>query len=155
MSEFDSATLPSEPELDRRVTIRTGQERYRSDVVVRGHRFVVDEPPEIGGGDTGPTPFDLLCAGLGACVTITLRMYADRKQWPLEEVVARVAHRRKRADFENEREGDVFNVQLDLRGALDDTMRQRLLEIAGRCPAHRMLVAGAAVEVRLAEHLLR
>jgi uncharacterized OsmC-like protein len=136
-----------ETDLDRRLEVRTGRDRYRSDVAVRGHLMVVDEPETLGGSDMGPTPYELICAALGTCTTITLRMYADRKAWPLEEVIATVTYHRSRSDPESGGEAeDVFRVELDFRGALDEPQRRRLFEIATRCPVHRTLVAGARIE---------
>lgn len=141
--------VPAEPDLSRSVSVRIGRHRYRTDVMVRGHPIVVDEPVQLGGGDMGPTPFDLLCAALGSCMTITLRMYADRKGWPLEEVFARVEHRRLPAatGAQGERR-DSFSVELEFRGELDVAQRSRLLEIAYRCPVHRALVHGAEIATR-------
>ena len=131
----------TEPELERRVLVRTGRERFRTEVVIREHGLSADEPPALGGADTGPTPYDLLCAALGSCTTITLRMYADRKQWPLEEIVARVDHRREGESM------DEFTVGLELVGTLDEDQRARLLEIASRCPVHRTMLRGSAIRV--------
>jgi len=135
----------AEPELDRVVYVRTGRDRFRTDIGVRGHPLVVDEPVALGGGDLGPTPYDLLCAALGACITITVRMYADRKAWPLEEITASVSHRRE-AGGEHDTSVDWFRVEIGLRGALEAEQRARLLEIASRCPVHRTLAAGSRIE---------
>jgi uncharacterized OsmC-like protein len=139
----DTTPNLSEPDLDRRVEVRTGREPFHTAVLVRGHSIVVDEPERLGGRDAGPTPFDLLCAALGSCTTITLRMYADRKKWPLEEIVAHVEHRRVGTDGGAPR--DTFYVELQLLGALETDQRERLREIADRCPVHRLLVAGAEI----------
>jgi putative redox protein len=142
----NGALAKTEPELGRSVSVRTGRERFRTDVMVRGHPIVVDEPELLDGTNQGPTPFDLLCAALGACMTITLRMYADRKGWPLEEVMARVEHRRVPKLPEGEGKlTDSFSVELRFSGSLDADQRARLLEIAYRCPVHRMITAGAEI----------
>ena len=104
-------------------------------------RFVADEPANLGGLDLGPTPHDLVCAGLAACTTQTLRLYAKRKEWPLGPVTVRVTHRR---DI-NARPVDIFDRVLTLGGSLDEEQRQRLLEIAEKCPVHKLLVGGASV----------
>jgi putative redox protein len=104
-------------------------------------RFVADEPVEIGGLDLGPTPHDLVCAGLAACTAQTLRLYARRKDWPLGPVKIRVTHRR---DI-NARPVDIFDRVLTLGGDLDDEQRQRLMEIAELCPVHKLLTNGASV----------
>jgi uncharacterized OsmC-like protein len=144
---------PDEASLERHVSARTGIERYRTEIAVREHGFEVDEPPRLGGGDVGPTPFDLLCAALGSCTTITLRMYADRKEWPLTEIVARVQHRRVRRSG-GEAEGtteDRFEMEVELHGSLDAAQRERLGEIAARCPVHQILARGAQIETRVVE----
>ena len=128
---------------DDPVTVRT-QEGYRTDIAASGHHLVADEPKSVGGTDQGPTPYDLLAAALGSCSTITLRMYADRKDWPLDEAIVRLEHRKVHAeDCErcetDEGKVDRFKREIELRGDLDDGQRQRLLEIADRCPVHRTL----------------
>ena len=115
---------------------------------VGGAQFLADEPEEAGGLGSGPTPYDLLSAGLGACTAMTLRMYADRKGWPLERTRVTVGH--ARAADRTPR--DVFSRQVAMTGALDPNQRARLMEIAGRCPVHRTLTEGAAIETTDAEH---
>jgi len=104
-------------------------------------RFVADEPANLGGLDLGPTPHDLVCAGLAACTTQTVRLYAKRKEWPLGPVKVQVTHRRNL----NAQPIDIFDRVLTLGGPLDEAQRQRLLEIAELCPVHKLLVGGAAV----------
>lgn len=145
-TSIDPATPPSEPDPGL-VTVRTGESAFRTAVEVRGHELVADEPEAAGGEDAGPTPYDLVCAALGSCTTITVRMYANRKDWPLRSVSARVGHARVPSG-EGERARDRFLVELMLEGDLSDAQRARLLEIGGRCPVHRTLAAGSVVEVR-------
>jgi putative redox protein len=104
-------------------------------------RFVADEPVEIGGLDLGPTPHDLVCAGLAACTTQTLRLYAKRKEWVLRAVTVKVTHRRDLGS----KPIDIFDRVITLGGDLDETQRARLLEIADLCPVHKLLTGGAAV----------
>jgi len=108
-------------------------------------RFVADEPVELGGMDLGPTPHDLVCAGLAACTAQTLRLYAQRKGWPLGAVEVRATHRR---DISRQ-PVDIFDRTITLGGNLDDEQRQRLLEIAEKCPVHLMLAHGASVVTTL------
>jgi putative redox protein len=104
-------------------------------------RFVADEPVALGGLDLGPTPHELVSAGLAACTTQTLRLYAKRKGWPLGKVEVSVSHRR---DI-SAKPVDIFDRVITLGGPLDDEQRQRLLEIAELCPVHKLLTAGASV----------
>ena len=142
-----------------RVVTRTGR-RVRTEVQARGHTFVADEPIKAGGDDEGPTPYDLLNAALGACTGMTLRMYADRKQWPLEEVVVHLRHSKihvadSEADASDDRKPaakiDQIEREIEVLGELDDTQRARLLEIANRCPVHRTLEGDIHVVSKLRE----
>ncbi len=112
-------------------------------------RFVADEPVALGGLDLGPTPHDLVSAGLAACTTQTLRLYAKRKGWPLGPVEVRVIHRRDITLTPI----DIFDRVITLRGPLDEEQRQRLLEIAEACPVHKLLTRGATVATVLSEGL--
>ncbi|HEU4629383.1 MAG TPA: bifunctional alpha/beta hydrolase/OsmC family protein [Gemmatimonadaceae bacterium] len=143
---------PTDP---TRVTTRTGAEGFRTEIGVRGHTVVADEPAALGGEDAGPTPYDLLVGALGACTSMTLQMYARRKRWPLEEAVVHLRHSRVYAeDQENCPDRPVrldrVERELELVGPLTAEQRQRLLEIADRCPVHRTVEAGIHVETRLA-----
>lgn len=129
----------------------TGQNRarteqgLRTEIVANGFPMIADEPVEYGGTDTGPKPHDLISAGLASCVTMTLRLYADRKDWPLQAATAEVDHREVEDD-----EGEPFDrfvCRVDLEGDLDDGQRERLLEIAARCPVHRTLKRRTEVEM--------
>ena len=112
-------------------------------------RFVADEPVALGGLDLGPTPHDLVSAGLAACTAQTLRLYAKRKDWPLGQVEVQVSHRR---DI-SLKPVDIFDRVITVGGPLDDEQRQRLLEIAELCPVHKMLTAGATVSTALGQAL--
>ena len=154
---IEAAEEPETPDALRagdRVAVRTGTERFRTEVLARGHSLVADEPESVGGQNLGPTPYDLLAAALGACTTMTLRMYADRKDWPLEEAVVRLRHSKIHAEDEERCEDgearvDKLDRSLELVGRLDDDQRARLLEIADRCPVHQTLSAGVRIETEL------
>lgn len=138
------------------VVVRTGREHYYTEVVASGHRLTVDEPESVGGTDRGGTPYDLLLGALGSCTSITLRMYADRKSWPLEEIVVRLSHAKIHASHcetceTTEGKVDRIEREIELTGDLSDEQRARLLEIADRCPVHRTLHSEIVVETRLYE----
>ena len=106
---------------------------------VGGHALRADEPAGLGGADTGPTPDEFVLAALAACTSITVRMYAARKQWPLEGIDVSV-------DFAvRERDRVELARRVVLHGPLDDTQRARLLQIAGACPVHRLLTGEVAI----------
>lgn len=137
-------TLEAKDPEDNRLTVRTGRDHYRTEILANGHTLIADEPVSVGGTNAGPTPYDLLLAGLGACTAITLRMYADRKEWPLESVTVRLRHRKVHArdcDCETDHQGrlDLIERALTFEGPLDAEQQARLLEIADRCPVHRTL----------------
>lgn len=154
---LDRAELPTpipSVVIDKRVTARTGVEGFRTDLFANGFPLVADEPLEYGGSNEGPGPYEYLLAALGACTGMTVSMYARGKQWPLEEVVVRLSHQKVHAEDckecdDSDRRLDLFERELELRGGLDETQRQRLLEIAERCPVHRTLTAGVRVTTTL------
>jgi uncharacterized OsmC-like protein len=128
------------------VVVVTGSEAhpFGQRIVAGGHQLVADEPAAIGGADSGPTPYDLLLAGLGACTAITVRMYADRKGWPLRQMTVRLRHSRIHAvdclDCETKSgQLDQIERELHFEGDLTDDQRARLMSIAERCPVHRTL----------------
>ncbi len=125
-----------------------------SEVTVDGHALVADEPPDVGGTGAGPNPYDYLLTALGSCTAITVRMYADRKGWPLESVTVRLGHQRIHAKDCEECETesgrlDHIELELDLEGPLDDEQRQRLREMADRCPVHRTLDSEVLIQTRI------
>ena len=139
---------------DHRVTVHTPAGGFRTGIAIRQHTLVADEPEEVGGTDQGPTPYDLLGAALGTCTAMTLRMYADRKGWPLRGVTVHVEHDRLHAQdcasCETE-EGKIDRLRrtLTLDGPLDEEQRARLVEIADRCPVHRTLEGEIVIETEL------
>jgi uncharacterized OsmC-like protein/fermentation-respiration switch protein FrsA (DUF1100 family) len=133
----------AEPVAGVRVS-EAGPGRFAQDIHAGRHRLRADEPESAGGDDTGPSPYDLLSAALGACTAMTIRMYAERKQLPLEHVTVELAHGKVHAaDCEEceTREGRIDRIErtITLEGALDEAQRAKLLEIADKCPVHRTL----------------
>lgn len=136
------------------VIVRTGKSGFRTEVKAGEHALLADEPEKYGGKDTGPNPYDYLVTALGACTSMTLRMYADHKKWPLDSITVRLNHSKIHAadcgDCES-KEGkiDVIEREIDVEGELDDQQRQRLLEIADKCPVHRTLHGEVKVRSKL------
>lgn len=129
---------------DQPVVVTIGREHFETHVRADRHEITADEPAAAGGTDLGASPYQLLLGALGACKAITLRMYADRKDWSLDQVVIALRHERRHAeDCEHcESESamiDHIDVELQLIGDLTLTQRERLAEIADRCPVHRTL----------------
>ena len=137
-----------------RVVTRTGQ-NFTTEIMVQQHGLIADEPKSVGGHDEGPTPYDLVAAGLGACTGMTLRMYADQKDWPLESVRVHLQHEKVHAqdceDCEDPQQKiDQIERIIELSGNLDEKQRARLMEIADKCPVHRTLERSSEVTTRLA-----
>jgi uncharacterized OsmC-like protein len=140
--------------MPRDVLVRTGPSRFQQDISVGPHRLKSDEPSEYGGNDAGATPYELLLAALGACTSMTVRMYAERKQWPLDAVQVSLSHDRVHAEDCAEcetKEGlvDRIAMTISFTGHLSSEQRKRLLEIAGRCPVHRTLDSRIQINTRL------
>jgi putative redox protein len=125
-----------------------GQGRYQQEVIAGEHRLLADEPPSLGGSDAGPAPFDFLMAALGACTSITLRMYAERKGLALAGVSVQISHDRVAVDGASR---ERLQRRITLDGDLSPAERQRLLEIANKCPVHRALGQPLLIESSLAE----
>jgi putative redox protein len=131
----------------------SGAGAYTQQITAGHHQLVADEPRPIG-DDAGPTPYDLMLAALGACTSMTVRMYANRQGWPLERVRVTLRHSRIHAEDCAECETtkgwiDHIDRDLELTGDLDDTQRQRLLHIAGRCPVHQTLTSEVDIATSL------
>ena len=136
------------------VLVKVGPDALLADVQAGRHTFVLDEPEGVGGQDRGPTPYDLLLAALGACTAITLRLYADQKNWPLQEIEVRLRHQRvHRTDCERcEQEGQMLEeVEKELRliGPLTQEQRQRLEIVSQKCPVQKTLMNGLRIRSEL------
>ncbi|HEY3792231.1 MAG TPA: bifunctional alpha/beta hydrolase/OsmC family protein [Bradyrhizobium sp.] len=141
----------------RQVVVReTRDSKYQNDVIVGPHHLFADEPAAVGGADTGPGPYDYVLAGLGACTSITMRMYADRKSLPLDRVTITLSHSKIHAEDCAECETkvgmlDQFDRVIAMEGALDADQRKRLMEIADKCPVHRTLESEIHIVTRAAD----
>src|SRR5580700_10072215 len=136
------------------VVVRGSAAGFAQEIHAGRHRIVADEPVSAGGTDTGPSPYDLLLAALGACTSMTVGMYARRKSWPLEEVTVHLRHSKIHATDCAEcetKEGMLDRIERDLHftGPLTDEQRSRLLEIANKCPVHRTLTSEIDIETRI------
>ncbi len=133
----------------------SGSGHYANTVRAGRHVLAADEPASLGGGDTGPGPYDYLLAALGGCTSITLRMYADRKQIPLTGIAVRLSHKKVHAadcaDCES-KVGQITEIEREIRleGDLSDAQRKLLMEIADKCPVHRTLTSEIRIRTRAA-----
>jgi uncharacterized OsmC-like protein/fermentation-respiration switch protein FrsA (DUF1100 family) len=144
-------------EAPRRVVVReTRASKFQQTVTIGPHRMLADEPVAAGGEDSGPGPYDFLLAGLGACTSMTMRLYADRKTLPMERVTVTLKHSKIHAQDCAEcetREGMLDQIErvIGIEGALDADQRKRLMEIADKCPVHRTLTSAIRIVTKAAE----
>lgn len=137
------------------VVAEAGLGKFVQQIDSSGHSLVADEPFSVGGSNTGPTPYDLLVSGLGACTSMTIRMYANRKKWRLENVAVKLRHKKIHADDCEQCETssgkiDTIEREIELKGELSDEQRARLLEIADLCPVHKTLHSEVVIKSVLA-----
>ncbi|EKF40654.1 putative OsmC family protein [Nitratireductor indicus C115] len=155
--------VPDEPQgseaMEHVRVMETGEGRFQNAVQAGRHRLFADEPGSVGGLDTGPSPYDFLSIALGACTAMTLRMYADRKGLALGRISVDVSHAKVHMedciDCSDELKGkgriDRFSRVISVEGEISDEIRDKLLEIAGKCPVHRTLERSSQVQTRIAE----
>jgi uncharacterized OsmC-like protein/alpha/beta superfamily hydrolase len=151
--EFPGKTEQLDP-AEGHVLTRTGKVGFQTEINANGHHLVADEPIGVGGANTGPTPYDLLLAGLGACTGMTLRVYADRKGIPLEAVTVRLKHEKIHVKdcldcVDQDRQIDSIEREIELHGDLEQVLREKLLAIAGRCPVHKTLESATRIASKL------
>jgi putative redox protein len=125
-------------------------EGFTTTITAGDHEWLADEPVEVGGANLGPNPYELVLAGLGACTVITLQMYARRKKWPLDGAQVSLVHSRTHAEDCDTCETETGMVDrivrtITLEGALDAEQREKLMDIADRCPVHRMLTSEISI----------
>ena len=151
-----SAPVAATSEGSRNVVVReTRASKFQQTVTSGPHQMLADEPVTVGGADTGPGPYDLLLSALGACTSMTMRMYADRKSLPLDRITVTLKHNKIHAEDCAEcetREGliDQIDRVIAIEGALDADQRQRLMEIADKCPVHRTLKSEVRIVTKAA-----
>lgn len=141
---------------DKGVTAHLGENGFTTTIHNGRHRLLADEPESIGGEDLGPSPYEFLSAGLGACTAMTLQMYARRKKWDLKEVIVEVDHFKGHADDCSDCEDgqskiDHLHKTIKLIGELDDDQKKRLLEIAEKCPVNKTLKGVKHIQSTLKE----
>ena len=123
----------------REVIVKSGSGTLSQNIQVGPHHLLADEPTELGGEDQGPAPHEWLLAGLGACTSMTLKLYAERKKWPLTSVEVRLTGQKQDKGYQIQR-------VISLHGPLDEDQRARLLDIANKCPVHRTLSGDIQIE---------
>jgi putative redox protein len=127
------------------VTATIGKDRFRTEITTGRKSIIADEPDELGGTDLGPAPGEFLMISLASCTAITLRMYADRKNWPVEKITVEV-------NFEKVDNKTIFSREILLQGQLDDEQRNRLVQIANACPVHKTLTNPIEIKTTLSEN---
>lgn len=125
-----------------RVTVQAGQTPWQVNVQARHHHWQIDEPTDLGGSDLAPTPDETLLAALGGCTTITLQMYAARKNWELTSVQVTL-------ELEKLSSGNRIHRQIVVNGQLDDAKKERLLAIANACPVHKLLTQKLEIDTQI------
>ena len=138
------------------IVVRGGADSFKQEIIAGKHRLVADEPVSAGGGDAGPDPYEYLLASLGVCTSMTVGLYARRKQFPLENIKVSLWHLRIHATDCEEcetREGmvDRIDVEVELTGALSAEQHAKLMDIAAKCPVHRTLTSEINIRLRSAE----
>jgi putative redox protein len=124
------------------VSATIGKEHYRTELFIAGHTVIADEPEDLGGTNLGPSPGQFLMLSLASCTAITLRMYADRKNWDVTKIMVEVSSEKVESKT-------LFKREISFEGAIDDEQRKRLLQIANSCPVHKTLTNPIEVQTKL------
>ena len=127
------------------VHIHLGSENYKTVMTAGNHELISDEPEKVGGKDLGPDPYDYLLMSLGSCSVITMRMYAERKEWPVEDIYIEIRHFKDHAEDCEDCDDpkariDKIEKEIIIKGDLSNDQIERLLEISKKCPVHRTLL---------------
>lgn len=120
-------------------------ENYRTEITAKHHLLIADEPEHLGGGNVGMTPIDLLASALIACTNITLRMYANRKTWSVNQITTTI-------EVSQEDDKTIFIRVIDIDGQIDDSQKARMLLIANKCPVHKILSSASTINTTLNNH---
>ncbi|HYG02780.1 MAG TPA: OsmC family protein [Chryseosolibacter sp.] len=132
----------SNPEQQKWVSARIGRDRYKTEITLDSHTLIGDEPTSVGGTDLGPSPGDFLRMSLASCTAITLRMYADRKDFDVNGIEVKV--------FSDESDGvNFFRTVVNITGKLDEAQQNRMYQIAKKCPIHKILTSPAEIMTEL------
>ena len=137
----------------RNVRVDEGQIRFVQNIKIGPHSLQGDESVDVGGSDAGASPHELLLAALGTCASITVRMYAERKQWPLDGVRVELSFAQTHSSATgsgDRRDADEIRMDISFWGYLSDDQRERLLQIAEKCPVHRILTSSIPIRAKLA-----
>lgn len=131
--------------MEVKVTATLGNTLYQTEVKAGKHSIISDEPTDLGGGDTGLNPFELLASALATCTAATLRMYLNMKKWEVDEIVVQV-------EMEDDKPNQVANFKREIQfvgGTLDEAQKKRLLTIAEKCPVHRIITGNVNIETSI------
>ena len=143
-----------ELETDHEVMANLGATGYTTQIIAGNHHLLADEPIKVGGSDLGPNPYELVSSGLAACTSMTIHMYARRKEWKVENVETHVSYSKKHAEdcenCENDKAKiDHFEREVSIKGDLDEKQLKRLMQIADKCPVHKTLSSQAKITTKL------
>lgn len=127
------------------VKVELGAEGFKADVTIGDYHLIADEPVSLGGTDLGPSPYELLSAGLGACTAMTIRMYVNLKGWKLDGINVNVSHRKEESE-DGKSKIDVFSREIEFIGDFDEKQYKRMLIIADKCPVHKTLSESSRIE---------
>jgi putative redox protein len=132
----------------------SGEGKFGQAVILGKHTLTADEPVAVGGSDQGPSPYEFLLAALGTCTSMTLRMYADLKKIPLEQVIVKLTHQKIHANESQDGDNSAALIDhidriIELRGDLTEEQRMKLLEIANKCPVHKTLTSKTFITTAL------